>query len=387
MRTSAVLLAVAMTCLGAFSQQPRPTALTSKEVTDGWLLLFDGQSTFGWKVEGDAKVVDGVMMVNGGDKGCQLTTTTQFGDAELNFSFRGEKSERVQVRFLEPLMLEPAKADTWVRAWCKLNTHEGKRQLIGGSSQIDKNVKSTGNLFELGAPLPQKRSPISIEVPAGSKLQLKDIKLKPLGLQSIFNGKDLAGWKEHAGKKSKFAVIDGAINIKDGPGDLQSEGQWGDFTLQLECKSNGKHLNSGVFFRCIPDLYQQGYEAQVRNEFTAETREYVLEAFDPATNKPVEKRKVQSPAVDFGTGAIYRRMPARSAVAQDGEWFTMTVIANGRHLATWVNGIQQVDWTDHRAPADNARNGYRQAKGPISLQGHDPTTDLSFRGFRIAELP
>ena len=36
---------------------------------------------------------------------------------------------------------------------------------------------------------------------------------------------------------------------------------------------------------------------------------------------------------------------------------------------------------------DNARNGCRLEKGPISLQGHDPTTDLSFRNLRIAELP
>jgi hypothetical protein len=27
------------------------------------------------------------------------------------------------------------------------------------------------------------------------------------------------------------------------------------------------------------------------------------------------------------------------------------------------------------------------AAGPVSLQGHDKTTDLSFRAIRIAELP
>jgi hypothetical protein len=65
----------------------------------------------------------------------------------------------------------------------------------------------------------------------------------------------------------------------------------------------------------------------------------------------------------------------------------MTVVAHGNHFATWVNGIQVTDWTDNRPPSDNARTGYRAAAGHISLQGHDPTTDLSFRNFRIAELP
>ena len=82
----------------------------------------------------------------------------------------------------------------------------------------------------------------------------------------LFNGKDLTGWKEFPGKKSKFAVIDNAINVKDGPGDLQTVGKYKDFILQLECKSNGKHLNSGVFFRCLPGQFWSGYEAQVRNQ-------------------------------------------------------------------------------------------------------------------------
>jgi hypothetical protein len=80
-------------------------------------------------------------------------------------------------------------------------------------------------------------------------------------------------------------------------------------------------------------------------------------------------------------------VPARKAASKDGEWFTMTVVAHGRHLATWVNGVQQVDWTDNRPLSDNARNGCRLRKGPVSLQGHDPTTDLSFRNLRLAEMP
>ena len=93
-----------------------------------------------------------------------------------------------------------------------------------------------------------------------------------------------------------------------------------------------------------------------------------------------------SAAVDYGTGAIYRRIPARKDVAKDGEWFTMTVIAQGRHIATWVNGIQQVDWTDNRPLKDNARNGCKLEAGHISLQGHDPTTNSDFRNVRIVDL-
>src|SRR5262249_8789995 len=94
------------------------------------------------------------------------------------------------------------------------------------------------------------RSTVRIEVPAGTKVSLRNIKLRPVGLKPVFNGKDLTGWKEIKTNrtKSEFTVTDkGELNIKNGPGDLQTEGQWGDFVLQLEIFSNGEHLNSGVF--------------------------------------------------------------------------------------------------------------------------------------------
>ena len=124
--------------------------------------------------------------------------------------------------------------------------------------------------------------------------------------------------------------------------------------------------NSGVFFRCIPGQYQNGYEAQIQNSLKENDR-----------TKPL----------DFGTGAIYRRIPARKVVSNDNEWFTMTIVAEGKRIATWVNGYQTVDWTDDRQADENPRKGYRAAKGPISLQGHDPTTDILFRNIRIAEPP
>jgi hypothetical protein len=228
-----------------------------------------------------------------------------------------------------------------------------------------------------------------VAVPAGGKIHLRNVKLRPLGVKSIFNGKDLTGWKEHPGKKSKCGVNDqGEITMKDGPGDLQTEGQWDDFVLQIDCKTNGKHLNSGVFFRCRPNEYQQGYEAQIHNGFAAEpNKEYTIETYDPETGKVLTAKKEKYAAIDYGTGAIYRRIPARKQAAKDGEWFTMTVVAEGRYLSTWVNGVQMVDWTDTRPVKDNARNGCKLEKGPISLQGHDPTTDLNFRNIRIAELP
>jgi hypothetical protein len=188
--------------------------------------------------------------------------------------------------------------------------------------------------------------------------------------KELFAGKNLDGWKVNPADPKRMAskwevTEDGELSLKNGPGDLVTEKEFDNFVLQLECKTLGKSLNSGVFFRCIPDQYQNGYEAQIHNGFKGDDR-----------TKPV----------DFGTGAIYRRAPARKVVSNDNEWFTMTVVADGKHFATWVNGYQTVDWTDDRKENENPRQGFRAAKGPISLQGHDPTTDILFRNIRLADL-
>src|SRR5207249_10715379 len=71
---------------------------------------------------------------------------------------------------------------------------------------------------------------VGFETPAGTRLALRNVRLKPRSLTSLFNGKDLTGWKEFPGRKSKFTVSpEGWLNIKNGPGDLQTVGQWGDF--------------------------------------------------------------------------------------------------------------------------------------------------------------
>jgi len=358
-------------------EDPKFNALTSQEVSDGWLLLFDGETLFGWETKGDAKVKNGILVIGGNDP-ATLQTTTHFGACELSFEclLEGKASETKIVMSGVNAFLNQPTTDKWCRY--RLKIVGDLREVHGPDKTMTVKVAS-----------PPGTSPLEIVVPAGGKLQVRNIKLRPLGVKSIFNGENLTGWKEHPGKKSKCAVNDkGEITMKDGPGDLQSEGQWDDFVLQIECKTNGKHLNSGVFFRCRPNEYQQGYEAQIHNGFAAEpNKEYTIETYDPENGKVLATRKEKYAALDYGTGGIYRRMPARKQASQDGEWFTMTVIAEGRHMATWVNGLQVVDWTDTRPVKDNARNGCKLEKGPISLQGHDPTTDLNFRNIRIGDLP
>lgn len=370
--TSLFALAIAVPC----HAQGKPNTLTPKEIADGWILLFDGETTFGWRrtsVQQKYQVTEGEMQIGaGGPSGKDnVYFPIEFKMFELNFEYKANDVSYMGIRDVPGNQGQSTPLNK-TNAW----THISMR-LDGGKVHFD----GPG----LGLKGPWERAGVIWFLTVGD-LRVRNIKLKPLNTTSLFNGKDLTGWNVFPGKKSKFAVIDNAINVKDGPGDLQTAGKYKDFVLQLEAISNGKNLNSGIFFRCRDGEYQNGYEAQIHNGFGDATKKYLLEEYDAKTNKLIGKNEALYHALDFGTGAIYRRVPARKQMSKDGEWFGMTVVAHGNHFATWVNGIQVTDWTDNRPKSDNARTGCKLEPGHLSIQGHDPTTDLSFRNFRIAEF-
>ena len=353
-------LAVLAVASSAFADdKPKPNTLTPKEIADGWILLFDGETTFGWKVDGAAEAKDGTLII-GTDKKTTAFPAMNLGQAyELKVEWQGEGTVtfgKTVVDFQQKVNPNGA----WARAHYAWDGTKVTLSIIGG----------TGLNESLNDPDKPGHPALKIETD-GTTAVLRNVKLRPLGAKALFTGKNLDGWKINAADPKRMAskwevTKDGELSVKNGPGDLVTEKEFANFVLQFECKTGGKALNSGFFFRCIPGQYQNGYEAQIQNAYKDDDR-----------TKPA----------DFGTGAIYRRVPARKVVSNDNEWFTMTVVADGKHIATWVNGYQTVDWTDDRKENDNPRQGYRSAKGPLSIQGHDPTTDLLFRNIRIAELP
>ena len=208
-------------------------------------------------------------------------------------------------------------------------------------------------------------------------IAFRNVRLRPLGMQSLFNGKDLSGWKEYPDMDSEFSVQNsegddeentgkGVLHVKDGRGQLETVDRFGDFVLQLDCKTHADGLNSGVFFRCIPGDVMMGYECQIHNG---------VKGGDPTQPE------------DCGTGGIFRRQDARRVVADDQAWFSQTLVVTGPHISAWVNGYQVSDWSDTRKPHANPRKGLRLESGTLMIQGHDPTTDISFRNLRAGELP
>jgi 3-keto-disaccharide hydrolase len=364
-------------------EAPRP--LADNELQQGWISLFDGETMFGWTHSNDAnwRVEDGAIVVDHGDVGL-LCTTTEFSDYVLHVEFRSAAGTNSGIFLHTPLEPKDPSTDCY-----ELNIADSdnpfptcslvKRQKTAGNfnsadwqayditvsdDQIIVNLDGT-QVLEYTDPKPLHRGHIGLQLNQG-RIEFRNIKLKPLNTTSLFNGKDLTGWKTYPEMASKFTVTEeGWMNVKDGRGQLETEASYGDFVLQLECMTHADQLNSGFFFRCIPGSTMNGYESQIHNGFQEGDR-----------RKPV----------DCGTGGIFRRVDARLVVANDQEWFYKTIIADGDHIATWVNGYQVVDWMDERDADENPRKGLRLEAGTIMIQGHDPTTGISFRNLRVAEV-
>jgi len=362
-----------------------PVMLDDELIFDGWISLFDGQTLYGWKAGGEANwdVANGTITADSGEVSL-LHTTSQFSDFALHLEFRAdaETNSGVFVR-TSPRPKNP-QADCYEINIAPPDNPFPTASLVGRQKATAANVDNEWHTLEITAvgpsirieldgkmvteyldPHPLGRGYIGLQHNSG-RVAFRKIRLKPLSLTPIFNGTDLDGWREHAESNSQFSVTEaGELNVKNGKGQLETIDSYGDFVLQLECITLGDGLNSGVFFRCIPGDVMMGYESQI---------DHRIKDSDPTQ------------PVDCGTGGIFRRQDARRVVSSDHQWFAKTLVAVGPTVTVWVNGFQVSDWTDRREPHDNPRKGRRLKPGTIILQGHDPTTDFSFRDLSAAEL-
>jgi 3-keto-disaccharide hydrolase len=398
-RAVSVLLVASCWAVGA-----EPKLLPQKLLDEGWISLFDGETLFGWQPTGDAKweVADGEVRTKG-EKSGFLMTTTEWADYELHAEFKAGGKTNSGVFLRTPLKPTDPKTDCYELNIAPEDNPFPTGSLVGrkkeqgylavNRAQLSSrlrlkplavwdnewhafNVSADGSRFsvkiddrlvlEYDDPSPRHIGHIGLQSREGA-VAFRNLRLKPLGVKSLFNGKDLEGWNKERAEKCTFDVTkDGELHLTNGPGQIETDQDFANFLLQLECKVNGDGLNSGIFFRTLRNGRWAGYESQINNLVIKGDR-----------TKPK----------DFGTGAIYRRQPARRVVPNDHKWFTKTIVADGPHFAVWVNGYQVSDWTDKRPQKESGREGLRLGGGAIAIQGHDPTTDFLFRRIRVAELP
>src|SRR5690349_15445843 len=167
------------------------------------------------------------------------------------------------------------------------------------------------------------------------------------GWVSLFNGKDLKGWKQLNGK-AKYTVQNGEIvgtTVFGEPNSfLATEKDYGDFVLEFEFKVDST-MNSGVQFRSEsrPD-YKNGRVHGYQYEIDPSKRAWTAGIYD-------EARRDWLYTMDLN--------PAAQGAFRQGEWNKARIECIGNQLRTWINGVPGAYVIDDMTP-----------KGFIALQVH-----------------
>ncbi len=210
---------------------------------------------------------------------------------------------------------------------------------------------------------------------------------KEAGWRLLFDGKTTQGWRGYKMNEMPpgWKVIDGAlVRVSGGAGgkgagggdDIITVEQFDNFELKLDWKIVDRAGNSGIVLRASEDAvtsWHTGPEMQILD------------------NAAYPGRSVKELA-----GACYDLYaPVKDASRPRGQWNAVRVVANGRHIEHWLNGVKLLeyelggdDWNARVAKSKFRSMKHFQEpplKGHLCLQDH--TARIEFRNIKIRPLP
>jgi len=199
--------------------------------------------------------------------------------------------------------------------------------------------------------------------PATAEKKAKD------GWKPLFDGKSLDNFEQRNGTAT-YRIEEGAIAGKTSEGSpnsfLCTKRKYGDFELKFEVKVDNA-LNSGVQIRSAskggkPSGRVHGPQVEIATNGTA--------GF------------IYGEALGTGWLSEDRTNAEAKAAFKKGEWNKYHVIADGKSIKTWVNGVPVADLTDEKS---------NMAKGFIGLQVHgikkgSGPYEVRWRNLMIKEL-
>ena len=186
------------------------------------------------------------------------------------------------------------------------------------------------------------------------------------GFVSLFNGKDLTGWKINESPDSA-KVEDGAIKTNGNRAHVFYVGDVNkgvfknfEFKAQVLIKPGS---NAGIYFHTEfqdKDWPKKGFEAQV------------------CSNDYKDPKK---------TGSLYGVKDLAESPVKDDEWFEYHILVNGKKVEIRLNGKSVNEWTQPDGFQLKGSPGRVLDKGTFALQCHDPKSVVYFKNLRVKVLP
>ena len=203
----------------------------------------------------------------------------------------------------------------------------------------------------------------------------------PEGFASLFNGKDLTGWKIPEGDNGHWKVVDGVIDYdaqSEAKGDknLWSEEEFGDFELIIEWR-----IKETTGFYNVPYVLPDG--TYVTDEKGNKLTHPIKNADSGIYLRGTSKAQLNIWCWPIGSGEVYgyrndQKQPAevRAGVTPKmnpdnpvGEWNRFHITVKGDRLTVVSNGETIIE---------NAQLPGIPEKGPLALQHHGGKKDGVF---------
>ena len=400
LRLAVILLFAALT----FSCAEKQNILTEKEKSEGWKLLFDGQSLTGWKNYNDPgspkwSAENGCLEASGtgSDSTGYIQTIKQYDNFELNFEWKiakegnsgvlyhvldGKKFRTPYVTGPEYQVLDdvtfPQKVEDWQLTGADYAMHVADKSVkklspvgewnsskiifnnghvehwLNGAKIVDfeawtpdwfrlKNSGKWAGMPEYGL---SENGYIALQ-DHGSKVWYRNMKIRelpkrPKAAEKLFNGRDLSNWIAYG--TEKWYVADSLLICESGPdkgyGYLATQKYYKDFELTADFKQI-TNGNSGIFFRSTcAGTTIAGWQCEIAPP-------------GKDTGGIYES---------YGRGWLYQIPDEKENILKMGEWNTMRVKVVGPEVTTWLNGQQMTHLSDSLIAKGNGR---------IALQIHD----------------
>ena len=394
---------------------PTPTpSVPAPEVTmpvaGEWVELFDGATLSGWtQRNGTAtyEVVDGAIIgtTSAGSPNSFLCSDRFYGDYELEFDvklFDDQLNSGVQIRShsnpgfkegrVHGYQVEVATNghagfiyDEAGRGWLSKDRDQPASRAAFKSGEWNRyKVICFGQSIRTwvnGVPVASVTDAVS---PAGFiglqvhsvggdpkwRVGWKNLRLRQLGdgggFASLFNGRNLKGWKV-AERPESVRVENGALIVTGDRAHVFYDGpvyhhSFKNFELRALVRSK-PGSNSGIYFHTAfqeAGWPSKGYEVQVNNTQGDWRR----------------------------TGGLYGIDDLKEPPAKDDEWFPMHIRVVGKRVQITVNGNQVIDYTE---PDDVERPesfaGRLVDRGTFALQAHDPGSEVWYKAIEVRPLP
>jgi len=394
-----IFIAFSATGIGRLTAQV--TTLTNKEKELGWVLLFNGRDTEGWrgyKMDAIPKgwhVEEGCLVTSstgGSEMSGDIITINQYEDFDLYLEWAISPGGNSGIFFHilegnynaayetgpEYQLIDdagyPEKLEEWQQA--------GANYAMHNADKSKKNLKPVGEFnssrirVENGHVTHWLNGEIIVEYDLwtdewyglvqggkwrdypgyglarkgyiglqdhGSPVKFRNIKILDLTDkgEALFNGKDLAGWVIH-GQESWYVSegqIFGASGSSGGYGYLATDKQYDDFLLRLEFKLETSG-NSGVFFRStLNGTDITGWQAEVAPP--GENTGGIYES--------------------GGRGWLVEIPDEKEGILKPDDWNNMVIYLKGNRVITWLNGEMMIDLKDE---------SLGKGRGVIALQVH-----------------